>query len=328
MSQPAPVLPPEEKFWKRHSPQHEFSLSSLVTVCLYLFAGILLWCGIRFVIKQGSASNPMPLDAIRVNAEDGPAGAGGPRAPGPLAPGIEQPSPGPKTAGPTAGPVTIKVPPAASPALPVPEEPNHRNLAEVEGAIAGIEGLNEESQKQLAAALKVSRGPGTAGSNGPAGPGTDNGRVGQGNLSVTDIRRTRWQINFQVMGPEDHLQQLADLGAILAVPEASGGYRVFRNLSQQPLVGAMEDISKINRIWFIDKFAEHPDTVGRLARLLGMAAPPPYVVAFFPEKLEEEMARMEEAYRGQKEKDIKKRFVFQVRRRDGKYGVVAAANQR
>ena len=42
-------------------------------------------------------------------------------------------------------------------------------------------------------------------------------------------------VNFQVTSPDDHLNQFAALGAILAAPLPNGRYLVYRNLTQRPL---------------------------------------------------------------------------------------------
>jgi hypothetical protein len=131
-------------------------------------------------------------------------------------------------------------------------------------------------------------------------------------------------VNFTVAGPEDHLRQFAGLGAILAVPDSDGRYHVYRELSRRPRVGRVEDISKIDRIWFIDAKAE---TVTAIARLLGMPGQPAKLIAFFPRKLEEEMAALEsDWYAGRKNKANEK-IVFQVVRRGDRYRVKLAEPQ-
>jgi hypothetical protein len=132
----------------------------------------------------------------------------------------------------------------------------------------------------------------------------------------------RWEVNFRVTSPEDHIRQFAALGAILAIPDPQGRYHVFRDLNHR--VGRVEDLSNINRIWFIDR---NPDTVAGISSLLRMPQPP-VLIAFFPQELEERMAEMEKQYRGQREDDIHDKFMFQVVPRGGTYQVVVGEGQR
>ena len=59
--EPAPRLPPEERFWKRYSPHHEFTLSSASSAVVHLLA-----LGILALGAHGFASwaTPVEVDAI------------------------------------------------------------------------------------------------------------------------------------------------------------------------------------------------------------------------------------------------------------------------
>jgi hypothetical protein len=138
-------------------------------------------------------------------------------------------------------------------------------------------------------------------------------------LTKTEKRRRRWQLNFNVRDAVDHLNQFAALGAILAIPEPTGGFRVFKDLSRRHPEGEHVDgLEDINRLGFAD---EEPDNARTLARELGMPAPP-YVLAFFPKELEEKMHKMEEQYYHRAEDDIRTKTYFEVVPRGLSYDIM------
>jgi hypothetical protein len=113
-------------------------------------------------------------------------------------------------------------------------------------------------------------------------------------LSEREKQMLRWTLNFRTENGEDYLRQLLDVkpggGAILAVPkDKEGTYEVIRDLNARPAVGQVEDVMKLNRIFWID---DKPESVAVLARTLGIVRPQ-YFVALFPYELEEELKRLE-----------------------------------
>jgi beta-lactamase regulating signal transducer with metallopeptidase domain len=138
-------------------------------------------------------------------------------------------------------------------------------------------------------------------------------------MNRTEARRRRWQLNCQVRGPVDQLNQLAALGAILAVPEQQGGYRVFSELRvRQPRGIHMDDLRPINRLGFA---VLEPETVSGVARELDIPSAA-YLLVFLPQELEHKMHEMEEAYRGAKEDQIHENMYFEVVPRGTGYDVV------
>jgi hypothetical protein len=114
-------------------------------------------------------------------------------------------------------------------------------------------------------------------------------------------RQQRWTMIFNTKDGNDYVRQLKALGAILAVPQADGKYRVIRNLGERPANGKVEDLTTINRICWID---EKTESIQGLSKTLGIAAPPKHIVAFFPEKLEKELLTKELAFAGRNEQAI------------------------
>src|SRR4051812_35770950 len=73
---PRPVVPPEEQFWKRYSPQHEFPLSGVIAVTLY---GLLAVAGFVLILVVFPYlfpnEDPLPIEAVAM--EGGGGGTGG-----------------------------------------------------------------------------------------------------------------------------------------------------------------------------------------------------------------------------------------------------------
>jgi hypothetical protein len=114
-----------------------------------------------------------------------------------------------------------------------------------------------------------------------------------GALSERQKRVQRWSMTFNTQDGAHYLRQLKGIkpgtGAILAIPVGNRKYEVLRDLSQHPAKGKVEDLADIKSLFWVD---EQPESVANLARALGIKAPP-YIVAFFPPELEEEVARQE-----------------------------------
>jgi len=121
----------------------------------------------------------------------------------------------------------------------------------------------------------------------------------------------RWSMLFNSNSGPDYLSQLQGLGAILAIPirEDKNGpeYRIVRDLSARPAKLINEDISKIQRIYWID---DKPQSVQDVMAVLGHPElRPSHFVAFMPEELEQKLFRLEKAYldkhrKGRTEDDI------------------------
>jgi hypothetical protein len=73
-------LPPEERFWRRYSPHHEFPLSSATSVALHVLVVVLLllvaWVAVKLRLDEGTT--PLPVIAVTVGD-----GGRGEKAPGP-----------------------------------------------------------------------------------------------------------------------------------------------------------------------------------------------------------------------------------------------------
>jgi hypothetical protein len=144
-------------------------------------------------------------------------------------------------------------------------------------------------------------GPGKGPGKGP-GPGVGPGKVpGQkATLSPRDKRRLRWNLRFPADNAHDYLRQLDRLGAILAVPVAERPevqYKVVRDLKARPARLLDEDLSKIQRIYWID---DDPASVRGVMQALGLRQRPSRFIAFMPAEVEQRLFELEkEAYEKQ-----------------------------
>jgi beta-lactamase regulating signal transducer with metallopeptidase domain len=158
-----------------------------------------------------------------------------------------------------------------------------------------------------------------------AGGGSRQGD-GRGRKAERDRRMIRWRILFDTRSGDEYVRQLSALGAVLAFSTEDEGpnYRVVRDLSARPAKGVEEDVTKIDRIFWVD---DDPKSVESLLKALGLDAKPKHVVVFLPEKLEEKLYQDELSYQGLKEGQIAE-TVFKVKLIDGKYVPVVVSQRK
>ena len=298
---PAPLAPPDEEFWDRYNPHHEFPLSGVGSIALHvgvlaLLAGLLL-LAYRTTISDKS---PVPMTTQMVMGDgsgaDGKGGGGGEDKP----------------------PENILTPPTL-PSRPVPEavvqqvekdvKPFLPKVADSESlrpedlpAVKRLQELNDDLRKKLLAGMNGNKGKGPGdGSNntGVEGPGASN----KGDASSSSNRSVRWELIFKTENGGDFLRQLAAMKATLVLPQPADWKKnkAYRDIAVGKGSGEDFDIDKMPGLHFVDDSA---DSAGRLARAMGLDFSPPYFIAFFPKEIEEELAAKEKAYRGRKESEI------------------------
>jgi hypothetical protein len=143
--------------------------------------------------------------------------------------------------------------------------------------------------------------------------------------SVTDKRQKRqlrWVLAFNTKDAKDYAKQLQEMGAILAVPEGKENrqFRVFRNLKELPIKGEIEDLTKVKMIFWID---DNEQSVKSLSKVLGFKEVPEFVIAFLPEKLEDELYEQEKKFQNRKEEEIEQ-TKFKIVWRGEKYQIQVA----
>jgi hypothetical protein len=144
--------------------------------------------------------------------------------------------------------------------------------------------------------------------------------VGPSETSPRQKRMQRWAMHFTTGNGADYLQQLAGLGAILAVPVRESGseyqYKVIRDLSRRPPPLLDEDVRKIGRIYWID---QRPASVAEVMAELGLPLRPSHFVAFMPAELEAKLLEVEKAQSGGRpEEDILETH-FRVQKHGDRY---------
>ena len=135
----------------------------------------------------------------------------------------------------------------------------------------------------------------------------------------------RWSMIFDTRTGMDYLNQLRGLGAILAIPTGADGktYKIVRNL-HPPAKLLDEDISKINRIFWVD---DRPESVRSLMSALGYRQVPSHFVAFMPLELEQELFELEKTFAGRSEDQIDSTTFRVVRSTKGGYKPTVSAQK-
>ena len=318
-----PLVPPDERFWQRYSRHGELPLSgaSSLAVHLLVFGLLLLTAWLAYAVFNHTTRS-LPVEAVRLDVGGG---GGDPRAKGD-GPGrgekvVEE---GPKTeeASPNPDP-NDKVERPKLPVDPGPRKPPQFSEDDLRRIHRSDTPSSQAFEKLAKANIRIrlpdgkpegggKGGTGAGGGSGDGkGKGTGNGRgEGHGNLTQREKRMLRWSMLFNSNSGPDYLGQLQGLRAILAIPvreDANGPeYRIVRDLSARPAKLINEDISKIQRIFWID---DKPQSVQDVMAVLGLRLQPSHFVAFMPEELEQHLFRFEKAYldkhhRGRTEDDI------------------------
>jgi len=145
--------------------------------------------------------------------------------------------------------------------------------------------------------------------------------------SRREQRIVRRAIRYDVGDGELYRKELAGLGIILAVPEtdAKGNrhYRFYCDLTHLPAKGKIEDPGALRHTFWEDT---NPATVRLLARALRIS-PPSEFIAFLPPRLEEEMLKMELAFKHVKSEELIKKTVFDVVATPGGYKVIVRSQE-
>lgn len=334
------LRPPDERFWIRYSRHHELPVSVAGSFLLHVL-GVGLIALIIIGALSGLFGNAKPVEVQPIQIVDSVGGGGGnplgvgtapntnvlPTGTEAKPPDVTQPliSSQQRVTTPDLKPVNKnpEIPlqvPSGEPVRVIPEE-------STEAALGKLTDIGKMARARIDGIL-AGKGKGGPGSGGGLGSGEGTGTGGLkgpgGNMNKRTERQLRWVIIFPSDKGQDYLRALQHFGAIVAVPQLSGDYMVFRDLAKRPLRGQVEDIQLINRIYWVD---DKPRSVAQLAEALGIFPPPPYIAAFFPENLEPQLRNLEEKrYRGP-EDNIEKTH-FHVTLRGGKYEVLLVTQPR
>jgi len=295
-----PVLTPEEPFWQRYSPHHEFPLSSVGAITIYVVFGLLIVAGVHFH-PFGSNNRPLPWDTLPQMEGDDPNATG---------PGDASPPRDSSAAVPTVTPNQASASPlprsADQPTTPpgIPPDGQYDPLLGQYPALAG-------SLTNGTTAVP----PGIPGGTGTGGTG-NGGRPGQPGARPAP---QRWNLTFNIHDGEDYRRQLQGLGAILVIPTNDGQALLIRDLTR-PVRPTPTDGKEIVGLGWRD---DRPESVGNLAVALGLADTPRFFIAFFPPTLEDKLRRLEQdfaARSGRPHSQVKQtQFGVSLNRRSNQY---------
>jgi hypothetical protein len=330
-----PLALPDEQFWLRYSPHGELPLSTASSIALHVLGfGLLLLVGCWLIAEPA----PFEPKVGAVLLDEPIASGGGARPDG--APQVTEPS------GPHAVPVdtghktdTAAGEPAkkfdqlTAPGPSAVEGPDdaRRRITESTSPtnLKATEALFNLASKKVGP-VKSPKGDGGNNGTGGKGDGPGNGvgdGPGPGNstaaLTQRQKRNNRWTMHFATTSAHDYLAQLEGIGAVLAVPTATGtieeevqSLKLIKDLHKRPAELVPLDNESINKIHWWD---EDPRSVRDMMQLLGLSLRPNRFCAFIPLKIEDELYNLETAARkGRPEEDVM-RTHFDLRKSGSEY---------
>jgi hypothetical protein len=304
----------DERFWKRYSPHGELPLSGAGSFALHaLVLGFLILWGLYLYSFFTKPSRSLPVESVRLDLGGG---GGSPRGEGDekgighgreaVANAQENPQPGNKEEAPARPELT----PTEVKDLSLKfDNETVRVIQKGPDSMKAFARLNDSVRRKLSDGLNPGKGRGGSGSGGGkgtgAGPGEGAGRgEGKLNLSKREKRMLRWRIIFNTRTGEEYMRQLRGLEAILAIPVKEGQppeYKIVRDLTKRPAQLLDEDLSQIKRIYWI---GDDPRNVQEVMNVLQLRLRPSHFVVFLPLKLEDELFKLERAYKGLEEDQI------------------------
>jgi hypothetical protein len=304
---PRESVPPEERFWVRYSPHHELPLSGVGSFTAHLLViGLLLLCAYPLAHLFSRPVHQVPVEVVHLEPDGIPGGGGD----GPAA----RPPAGKVEVGNEDRPNRHRDPDLPKrPELTVrgPKVEKVFDPKAVRQVQQGDLLPDPAAFKKLAEKVRSMEGEPGAGGKVPGGNGEGPG-PGKGKLNRRVERMLRWTLMFNTDNGADYLAQLRGLGAILAIPVnvENREFKFVRKLTP-PAQLEEEDITKINRIYWVD---EKPESVRDLMAALGVKMRPSFFVAFMPEELENKLFELEKAKAGGRPEDQILETKFKVKR--------------
>jgi hypothetical protein len=343
----APEQPPEEAFWERYSPHHEFPLSTVTSVGLFgLAVGLVAVASVLIGLSRNDERGKPPKMDVVEEAQ----GGGGKDGFGPEGAGLNaKGGPGKAENVPTKQQAKADPPKTEQAAQTLKNLPDKAKLTvkntEPEPKVDStgqnaIGELRQQAEEAVKVAMEQPKAPekGPPGKKGLRNPGEGGGfgggkgkgfgtkeGPGTGNdpngvvRTKRQRRELRWRIYFSGTG-EQHLAKLRALAITLALPTRARGQFQVWDLTSNPPHATITDLrAQQNKIKWI---SQDPKSLPDLARALRLREIPPYAVIFLPQAVEEEMIQLEHDYKGLEENQIKL-TEFEIRRRpDGGFSPV------
>jgi hypothetical protein len=303
------IIPPEESVWKRYSPHHELPVSVTTSAAIHaVFFALLIFGLLGVLFLRETRRDSQLVGVMSVTDDKRPGQGSGDNRSGD---GNSLDRDGRQEAGNPPPPAKVdERPRIKAPELRKPQvvhdidflikDPKYAD--DPTEAMETLRNIDKATRELLIKGItdqKTTRGPGPR--NGPR----------TATLDVHLLRALRWTMVFNRQDGQDYRRQIAGLTAqmkektIVAIKEPDGRYRVFRDLESDRPVSAIEDLSTIQLIFWVDN---KPDSVRALSQALGLAQPPPSIAILFPEELENKLLRIELAHaslRDDQEEEIK-----------------------
>jgi hypothetical protein len=329
------LVPPDEAFWKRYSPHHEFAVAGSGSVTLHVL-GLGLILLVFFAScnwdPHGPAAPPQ-MSVVEIQGSYGGDGLG--EGQSLLSKGKlkrQEIDDGPKEFEPSKPPKSdfkgVLQDPKIDPIKVLDTPPKDRppdkgdvflQLSELEKQIdyeLARAGLPQPPVKGGAGGKGTPKkgpglGTGTGDKPGPGGGKSQFGKV----LTKTEKRQSRWKL-ILAGSPTDYVQKLKSLQATLIIPTGKGVFTVY-DLTRTPpapkLAGDLREHS--DKIWWR---SHERNEMQRVALALRLPQPPQYVAILLPKRVEDRMAEIEQAHQGAAEDDVEE-TVWDVPRRDGHF---------
>jgi hypothetical protein len=321
MSQEAPAEPQDAVIIK-YTREREFPVSAIASIGLHLCILALILFGVLSLFGRKQRSIDLEVVELAFAPGGGANGADDGARPGPVTgrdtisavdnqPGVPLPDLGSK-------PFPKIIPPPAEPIIAQtdPRSPVERSVSKLP-ALANLTPLLKGLPDGLAGKTGTAgRGPGKGPGTGPnEGPG--DGAAGK-MLTEKQKRQLRWTLLFSTSGAANYLSQLRRMDAILGVQYLDQSIQLITDLSKRP--ARLEPGDKVpNRIFWMD---DNQESVKSMSAELGLTQMPWRLIAFFPDRIEDELARKEKlygkAYGRETEEDIRE-TVFRV---EDDYGTI------
>lgn len=344
-----PLVPPDEQFWIRYSPHHEFSLSSLGSIVVHagIIGGLILVGTLLAMRRDSDVLRPPTMDVVQMS--EGGAGDGNPGGQGD----------GNIRKGDPDGPKEFRKVANASPEKPNLQSPtiNLANLPKTETNLemptldgddpsvpaldnSALTQLNKAALEQVDKAMEIARTSfgtkeGVVGGQGPGygkgigdkkGDGTGSGTPGTRTATRAEILAWRWR--FDLTGnPKQHAEKLDAIGVVLALGDGRGGFYLVRDLKRRPVPLEKADMTKYKDA--VKWFNTRPESVAGLAQELKLPFQPQFVVILLPKDREEKVAAEEARYAQQRNRPVQtvRATWFDFEFRDGGYEPVATKQE-
>ncbi len=286
---------PDETLWQKYSPNGESILSGVASFTIHAIALILLLAGVLALFGT-------PTDEVTPKITMIPKFVGGngegtingdARLAGTPAENVDVTKPldvtKPEKEGP---PPEVVVKPKSKSDVPPPD---------FDQPLIPIKPIPTTKRPGSPTSDKGENGIGPNGTNHDQGVGDGPNR--RGNRDPRQDRVRRWELVFSTNDARHYLQQLDALGAVVAVPDQQARLMTIRNLRERPARPTYEDTKEMNRIFWVD---DRRDSCESVARELGLEFTPSAIVAFFPQKLENQLVRLEMSYKHLTEDQIER----------------------